>query len=405
MEAMLAYAQVVGSPARGAYHEATAAARTLDNCRRNICRLLGDNPVIAKQVIFTLNTTDAMNLAIHGIFNAHISANRNGAHAITTTLDHNSALRPLTTLCQQTQNSSTPIEVTHVGFDTRTGLIDVDHLERAMTPATRLVAVIHASNVTGIIQPNWLLSRISKACKAVNAVFLLDAAQSLGHVPIDVQAIGCDLLAFPGHKGLLGPTGTGGLWIRPGIENQMATTRQGGTGWKSELPEMPTNLPDRFEPGSHNTLGLFGLEASTAWLLDKQRSGGIDALRVHEIALTSILIEGLSQIKGVHVLGSPDPTARVGVVSFVHDSIRATMLAQRLETDFGILCRAGLHCAPLAHDAFGTLASGAARFSVGPFTTAEDCRFAVRAVAQIAEQESRFASSDDVASPAPLALS
>lgn len=380
LEAMTRYALDCGAPARGTHGPALHAARLVDACRERIATLVGLPASHARQVVFTLNCSDALNLAIKGLVLHRVRTQPSHAiHLITSSLDHNSILRPFNAL-RGDWFADAGISVTQLDFDPATGLIDPDDLQRAITPDTLLFATLHASNVTGAIQP---VAQLGRVCRDHGVHFVLDAAQSLGHAPLNMTDAHVDLLAFAGHKGLLGPTGTGGLVIRPEVEDVLDPLREGGTGSRIELDTQPTVLPDKYEPGSHNTLGLIGLSAAVGWLLERT----VDRVRSHEQSLTCMLMGGLSTIPGVRVLGSPDPAARVGVVSLTHDTISPIELARRLEAEHGILTRAGLHCAPLAHRALGTTADGgrlgAMRFSIGPFNTDDHIRAAVDAVADV----------------------
>ena len=371
--AMARYATEVGaSPGRGAYRESVEGAGLIALCRERLCQLIGaEDP---NQIVFTLNTSDALNLAIRGLTLDRLMRG-DPTHVVTTAMDHNSVLRPLNALRRF------GLEWTCVPADPETGLVDPAEVLDAVRTDTALVAIVHASNVTGTLQP---IAPIGAGCRARGVPLLLDAAQSLGHVPVDVRALGVDLLAFPGHKGLLGPLGTGGLYIRPGLEAQLAPVREGGTGSLSERDEQPTTMPDRYEPGSHNTIGLVGLSEGVAWVLDR----GIDRLRAHEERLMQLMLESLpGEDDGLRLLGTGQIDRRVGVFSFVHESLDATTLAALLEQRAGVLARAGLHCAPRAHGSFGTLTTGGAcRLSVGPFTTEADCRVACEALHSICRE-------------------
>ena len=371
-EEMLRFATQVGaSPGRGAYRESREAGRLLMQCRRRIVQLInGERP---EHIIFTLNATDALNLAIRGV----LGAAGQPAHAVTTWMDHNSVLRPLRALEQQT-----PLRVTRVECDPSTGLVDPDDIRTAITPDTKLVAGAHGSNVSGTVQP---IRQIGAICRECDIAFLVDAAQTVGHVPVDVQADLIDLLAFPGHIGLLGPLGTGGLYIRPGIEQRMVMVREGGTGSASELDRQPDFLPDRFEPGSHNAIGIAGLSAGVKWILDQ----GVTHVWAYERELMSAMLDGLSELVDVHRLTLQGPTGqenRCGVFSVrVEGFDDPHDLSDRLERRHGILTRPGLHCAPLAHRTLGTYdAGGSTRLSVGPFIRTDDVRVACDALAQIA---------------------
>lgn len=385
-EAMARYALELGAPGRGGYAEAVETKRLIDRCRERVCRFIGGRE--PRNVVFTLNTTDAMNLAIWGLIGHRLRTTRGPVHVITSDLDHNSALRPLNALVEWCGGAAGGSEgvlgggrvsQTRVPIDPISGVLDPEDFRRAIRPETALVVTLHASNVTGAVQP---VAEIGRICRERGVPFLLDAAQSLGHVPVDVEAMGVDLLAFPGHKGLLGPTGTGGLYISPGMERRLDPVRQGGTGWRSEQERMPEFLPDKFEPGSHNAVGIIGLSEGVAWL----EARGHGAIADHERGLMAEMLGGLTGANapaGLRLLGPAEMGQRVGVFSFVHEAVPAAELAARLEREHGVLGRAGLHCAPAAHGAMGTGAGGAMRLSVGPFTTVEEVRAAVRAVGEV----------------------
>jgi len=350
LEAMTHYATALGaSPGRGAYAEAVETGRLVHRCRERLVELFnGRDP---DHVIFTLNASDALNLAIKGIVH-HFTRRDEPVHLVTTAMDHNSVLRPFNAL---------GVATTRIAADPATGRVDPEDLRRALRPETRLVAAVHASNVTGTIEP---IGAMGAVCRDAGVPFLVDGAQSVGHMPVDVEALGIDLLAFPGHKGLLGPLGTGGLYIRPGLEAIIEPLREGGTGSRSEEDVQPTTLPDRYEPGSHNAIGIIGLGAAVGWILER----GVDTLWAHERALIEQMVDGLAGTPGLRVLGPQTAEGRCGVFAVVIDGLEASELAAILEDRYGILTRPGLHCAPHAHRTLATLdAGGATRLSLGPF--------------------------------------
>jgi cysteine desulfurase/selenocysteine lyase len=358
------YLRDIGAAAgRSVYQEAADARKAIDMARRALARLIGaDDP---SHIVFTANGSDALNLAIHGVLRA-------GDHAICTDGDHNSVLRPLRS-CQD----GLGVEITHVRCDSA-GWVNPDDVRQALRPNTRLVAMLHASNVTGVIEP---AADVGKVCRQHGAIFLLDAAQSLGHMPIDVENLYADLLAAPGHKGLLGPLGTGVLYVRPGVGKRLRPIRQGGTGSHSESDLQPQTLPEKYEAGNLNVAGIAGLFAGIEWL-EQQK---ISTIRQHELTLTAKLVSGLSQIAGITVYGPKEPAERVGVVSVSIDGYDPQEAAAALDSAFRVQVRAGLHCAPRIHQAMGTLdRGGTVRFSIGPFNTAEDIDAAVHAVREIA---------------------
>ena len=374
------YALELGVPARGGYAEVSATNRLVNQCRQRICTLIGG--VRPEGVIFTLNTTDAMNLAIYGTVRHALQTRPRGQkiHLITTDLDHNSALRPFNALVAEHDGRITQ---TRLRIDPATGMVNPSDLAQAIVPETLLFATVHASNVTGVIAS---VAELGGICRQRGVLFLLDAAQSLGHIPLNVESAQVDLLAMAGHKGLLGPTGTGALYIAPGIEQLMSTVREGGTGMRSELEAMPSDLPDRFEPGSHNTIGIAGLNAALGWLLAK----GAGVLRAHELALTERMLAGLAATPQVTVHGPQEPSRRVGVFTLTSPHIAPQEFGRRLEAEFGILSRSGLHCAPALHAMLGTAGtSGGTRLSIGPFTTAAHIDAAVAAVHAIAATPGR----------------
>jgi cysteine desulfurase family protein len=366
-EAMVRYAKDLGASAgRGAYAEAMETGGLIADCRRRLNRLFhGQN---ADHFIFTLNCTDALNLAIKGLI-----PTAEKSHAICTHIDHNSILRPLNAL--QDQGA---LEQTRVGVDSKTALVDPDDIRKAIRPDTKLIAITHVSNVTGTVQP---IREIGRIAREHGVPLIVDAAQSAGHVPIDVQADFIDLLAAPGHKALLGPLGTGFLYIRPGLEKQLRTLREGGTGSVSEDDRQPDFLPDKYEPGSHNAIGIIGLAEGVKYVADQT----VEKLAAHDLDLVRTFLEGVSNIDGLTYFGPQGVKNRVGVFAVRIDGYDPQELSAILESQFGILTRSGIHCAPLAHAAIGTLdTGGATRFSFGPFLSKQDVKYATDALAEIA---------------------
>jgi cysteine desulfurase family protein len=364
---MARYASELGASAgRGAYSEAIETGDLLADCRRKLCRLF--NGERAEHFVFGLNCTDGLNLAIKGLIDP-----AKKSHAICTRIDHNSILRPI-----QAAEDLGWIEQTCVPVDSRTGLVDPDVIRKAIRPDTKLIAVTHASNVTGTVQPIRAIGNIARE----HAVpFIVDAAQSAGHLSIDVQADCIDLLAAPGHKALLGPLGTGFLYVRPGIEKILRPLREGGTGSVSEAPRQPDFLPDKYECGSHNAIGIAGLGAALDWILEQT----IEKLHDHDLDLTRTFLDGISDIEGLTYYGPQGIRGRVGVFSIRIEGFDAHELSAALESSFGILTRSGIHCAPYAHETIGTMAlGGTTRFSFGPFLSKQDVKFATDAIAEVA---------------------
>ncbi len=360
------YQRQIGAPAgRGVYREAVESAGIVAQCRRALAQLI--NAADPSSIAFTLNGTDALNQAIHGL----LAGATDRPHVVTTVVEHNSVLRPLRTL-----ELAGRIDVTRVGCDAA-GIVSPAELRRAMRDNTRLVALNHASNVTGAIQPALDAAQIAHEH---SAVFMLDAAQTLGELPIDVRGTGIDLLAAPGHKGLLGPLGTGLLYVAPAVADQLQSTRQGGTGTQSELDEQPNTLPEKFESGNLNLPGIAGLAAGVRWL----QSHDPVALHAQQMTLVEQLLTGLSSLAGVRIVGPTTAAERVGLVSITVDGYDPQELAASLDSAAGIQVRAGLHCAPLVHQALGTLPHGGTlRFSLGPFNTAADIATTLEALAAV----------------------
>jgi cysteine desulfurase/selenocysteine lyase len=347
---------------RSATRAALRVHEVVARCRERAARLLGAKQ--SERIVFTFNGTDSLNLALHGLL-------RPGDHVVTSAIEHNSVLRPLRNLRDR------GVEVSYVPGDGE-GRVNPDEVKRALRDNTRLVALVHASNVTGMIQP---IDSVGEMAREAGAFFLVDAAQSAGHLPIDVSRSPIDILAAPGHKGLLGPLGTGVLYVAPGVEEQLQSVRQGGTGSNSEDDLQPARLPDKYECGNHNVPGLFGLEAALAWIEERT----VAELCRRERALTEQLVTALAPIKGLRIYGPQSAEDRVGVVSVTLDGFEPQELATVLDGSFGIETRAGLHCAPGMHRCLGTLEKGGTlRMSVGPLTTAAEIEAAGAAIRAIA---------------------
>jgi cysteine desulfurase / selenocysteine lyase len=350
-----------GNPGRGGHTLAVGAQAMVADTRRRLAAFLGVGD--PSRVVFALNATDALNLALWGLV-------RPGDRVVTTSMEHNSVARPLAALAER----GASVERVPCGPD---GRLDLDDLVRALRASrARLVAMPHASNVSGTLLP---AREVARAAHEHGALFLLDAAQTAGVVPLAAEELGVDLLAVPGHKGLLGPTGTGALYVAPGVK--LTPLRQGGTGTHSEEERQPDELPEALEAGTPNTVGLAGLGASLRWLAE--RAPG--RIRAHEAALTARLLAGLAAIEGLRVHGPADPAERVAVVSVTHPGWEPSDLAAALDGSFGVAVRAGLHCAPLAHRTLGTFPAGTLRLAPGCFTTAEEVDQAVAALGALCE--------------------
>ncbi len=340
--------QIGASAGRGNYSDAMRSRDILDQTRLRL-RQLFCAPADGL-FIFAFNGTDALNLALHGLLTEK-------CHCITTVTEHNSVLRPLRELA-----ATKGIEVSFAECD-GTGRVDPAAIERLFRTETRLVAVSHASNVTGALQP---LDAIGELARAQGARLLVDAAQSAGHVPIDLERSPIDLLATSGHKGLLGPLGTGFLYLAPGLDSELATCRQGGTGTDSDLDQQPQRGSDKFEVGNPNALGLAGLSAGLEYV---QTHAAAHRRMLH--TMTELLLHGLSDIPGVRAYGPDDASQRVSVVSFSVNGYACHEVANLLELLGGIQVRAGLMCAPRMHQAMGT-PEGLVRVSPGPFNSPAD---------------------------------
>jgi cysteine desulfurase family protein len=350
------------NPGRSGHKMAVAAASAVSSTRENIAKLI--NAEEPERVVFTSNATDSLNLAINGLL-------KPGDHVITSSMEHNSTIRPIRALGQHGV-SYTAVRATADGY------IDPAEIKRAIQPNTKLIALTHASNVTGALVP---AAEIAEVARAANVLFLLDGAQTVGAVPIDVQQLGVDLIGFPGHKGLLGPTGTGGLYIGPRVDLERFTPlRSGGTGIFSEADEQPMILPYRYEAGTVNTAGIAALGEGVEYL----HTRGVDDVWAHEAALTATLAGGLEAIDGVNIFPVPAQTGRAAVVSFTIDGWTPADAGAVLDQSFDIACRVGLHCAPLTIETIGAMPRGTIRFSPGPFSTATEIDQAIEAVSELA---------------------
>lgn len=357
--AVAEYLRGIGAtPGRSGHRRAVEAGRVALRCRMRLAELLGISGDPGR-IAFQLNATHALNVALRGVL-------RPGDRVVRTAYDHNAVRRPVAALRQLGVE-----EVVLAGEPD--GCIDLAEAERALRGArrpARLLVLPHASNVLGAVLPVEELAALAHDC---GSMVLLDAAQTAGHLPVDVDALGVDMLAFTGHKGLVGPQGVGGLWVREGIA--VEPLLHGGTGASSAPPEMPDAFPDRLEAGTQNGPGIAGLLAGVEWILAQ----GIDALRAHEREMKTRLLRGLERVEAVEIR-SPAAPEGVGIVTLTSRSIDPYELARRLERDHGVATRAGLHCAPEAHRVLGTEEGGAVRLSVGWATTAPEIDLAVEAV-------------------------
>jgi cysteine desulfurase/selenocysteine lyase len=358
------YQRENGSPSgRGNSRHAEEVQRTIARARRGVAELVGiDEP---NRVIFTNSGTDSLNTAIFGLL-------RPGDHVVTTVCEHNSVLRPLRYL-----SDTADVSVSYVPCDGE-GYVSPDDVRGALKPHTRLAVVVHGSNVTGAIQP---INEIGLIVREHGAYFLVDAAQTLGEVPINFQDSHADMIAFPGHKGLLGPLGTGVLCLSERAAKELKPFRFGGTGTSSDADSQPEELPQKFEAGNLNVPGLVGLGAS----LTDFHEAKVQKLEQHHQSLAGQLLNGLDSIAGVTIHGPAAAKSRSSVVSFTVKGYDPQEFASVLEMSAGIECRAGLHCAPRMHEALGTLATGGTvRLSPGWSTTTAEIDLALVAIAQAA---------------------
>lgn len=348
--------QSIGSPGRGAHPVTLSAARTVYSCREAVAKLFGlSNP---GRVCFTQNSTTALNIAINGVF-------RKGDHVITTALEHNSVLRPLYRLQREKK-----VELTILPADEK-GQVDLTRFPQVLQPNTRGIVCTHASNVTG----NTLdLKRIGEFCKENHLYFVVDASQSAGVLPIHMEQWNISLLCFTGHKGLLGPQGTGGLCVAEGIE--VTPLLVGGSGIHSYDEEHPGRLPEGLEAGTLNAHGIAGLLAGISYIEEQ----GQDRLYEEEMALAKRFLEGIRSLPGVKLYGKVDDPHRTAVISLNLGDEDAAAVADVLAEEYGICVRAGAHCAPLMHKALGTVEQGAVRFSFSHMNTTNEIDIAVEAI-------------------------
>jgi len=352
------------NPGRSGHRLSIEAARVIFNAREAVAELFGASDPL--RVIFGLNITDGINLALHGIL-------RPGDHVITSSMEHNAIMRPLNELRQK------DVRFTKIACNAD-GSLDPALIESAIQPNTRLIALNHASNVCGTVLP---VKEVGQIVRNHDLLFLVDTAQTAGVIPIDMEEASIDLLAFTGHKSLYGPMGTGGLIIGQRIDpEELQPVRQGGTGSRSEQVVQPTFLPDRYESGTPNAVGLAGLLAALTWL----KSEGIETIRTHEKALTAGLLEGLGEITGVEIYGTQDASKQIATVAFNIKGLEPSTIGLRLDEEFNILSRVGLHCAPTAHQTLGTFPQGSVRFGLGAFNQPEDVCAALNAVRLLAKE-------------------
>jgi cysteine desulfurase family protein len=362
-------ANLAVNPGRGGFDLSLEGGLLVDNVRDRLDRFFNNPARDPDRAIFTANATDALNLAIQGVCRA-------GDHVVATVMDHNSVLRPLFMLQKAGM----------ITFDLapcdKNGQVDPSAVKALIGPKTRLVVMTHASNVCGAIQP---AAEVGAICRERGILFLLDAAQTAGIVPVDMVALKADMVAFTGHKSLLGPTGTGGLIVGPDVD--VRSTRWGGTGVRSAVREHLEKFPWRLEAGTLNTVGIAGLGASLEWVSAKEDG----QLLAHEHRLANKFLAGCAELDKVmfHGCGADRPTElgpdRLPVISLTVQGRSAEEMGLFLDADWNIAVRTGLQCAPLAHEALGTVPHGSVRFSFGPFNTDEDVAVGVTAMQELAK--------------------
>lgn len=334
------------NPGRSGHRAALEAGRTVQQTREQLQRLVGaEDP---SRIVFTFNCTDSLNLAIKGSLNY-------GDHVITTMLEHNSVLRPLHELAERGRIGVTLVPPRPDGF------VDPDDIRAAIRSNTRLIVCTHASNVTGAIQP---IAAIGMLAREHGIRYLIDGAQALGCIPVSMRALNCSLYAFPGHKSLLGPQGTGGLYIRPGTE--LRPIREGGTGTESNSMLQPKDSPERYESGTVNLPGIAGLGEGCKYVGQR-----LSQIMSSERELTQALYDGLSKLDGAILYSPAQEAARAGIVSFNIGDLTSSQTADLLARS-GIAVRGGLHCAPGTHRVLGTLRRGVVRASVGHANTFDE---------------------------------
>lgn len=363
LAAMINYQQTIGaSPGRSGHGRSIDAGRVIYKTRETLSRLFNiEDPL---RIAFTKNATEALNIALFGLI-------KKGDHVITTSMEHNSVMRPLRFLASQGVKLS-------VAPCSSRGELDPDDIRAAFRPNTKVVVLTHASNVTGTIMPIEEIGTIIRNRKDV--LLCVDAAQTAGALAIDAEKMSIDILAFTGHKSLYGPQGTGGLYIRKGLDAKIEPLMRGGTGSRSEFEEQPDFMPDKYESGTPNAIGIAGLGASAAFIMEQT----VEAIRAKEEKLTKRFLDHLSGLRGdVTVYGPEEARKRIAVVSFNLRDITPSDAALYFEENWGIMCRPGLHCAPAAHRTTGTFPQGTVRFSFGFFHKEKDIDLAAEAVRQI----------------------
>lgn len=354
--------RICASPGRSAHQLAVEAGRVLFGARESLAQLLSVKD--SSRIIFTPNATYAINLALYGIL-------KRGDHVVTTSMEHNSVMRPLRHL-QKVRG----VKISCVPAN-RAGESKAEEFKKALTPKTRLIVAVHASNVVGTLT---LVEKIAAIAAEKKIPFLVDAAQTAGSYPLNISRTGITLLAFTGHKALLGPQGIGGLYIAPEIDLEPLV--RGGTGSNSEYEEQPQFLPDKFESGTQNAVGIAGLAAAVKFILRET----VQKIRKWETELTGVLLEKLRKIPALTIYGTKDPLKQTAIVSVNLNRIPCSDVSLALDREFNIAVRAGLQCAPAAHKTIGTFPDGTVRISLSYFNTLEDIDAVASALKQISQK-------------------
>ncbi len=365
-EALLEAMASMGNSGRGVHDASLYAGRIIYRARESLAELLG--AAAPEQVVFTANATESLNLVLGGLFGP-------GDHVITTVCEHNSVLRPLYRL-QGVELSVLPVKA-EAGEERQAGILAYDELESLLRPNTKALIITHASNLTGNITD---LEQAAAFAKKHSLLLIVDAAQTAGAVPMDMERMGIDVLCFTGHKGLYGPQGTGGVCVPPGLS--IRPLKVGGSGIPSFDREHPSEMPAALEAGTLNGHGIAGLGAAARWLLEI----GVEQIRAREQALLRRFVDGVKEVEGVTLYGNPDLDRRTGIQSLNIRDYDSARVADWLYEDYGIAVRGGAHCAPLMHEALGTREQGAVRFSFSYFNTEAEADEAAAAVRELAEE-------------------
>ena len=358
------------NPGRSGFDKAIEAGNVLEGMRSRLTSFFGGDESVPDRLCFAYNATDALNLIIQGLLSS-------GDHVVTTNLEHNSVIRPVNLMVRDAGVKATLLPFNEHGF------VEPDDIRKAIKPETRLVIVNHGSNVIGTAQP---LAEIGRICKAAGVLFAVDVSQTAGKIPINMREMNIDVLAFTGHKSLLGSTGIGGMCVRENVDIRI--TRGGGTGVRSAYPYHLDEYPYRMEYGTPNVVGIASLKAGLDWI---EEQGGIEKLHAEEMRLASKLVDGFNRIDGVITYCCENLDNHIATLAMNIDGMDAGDVGIMLDVDFNIATRTGLHCAPLVHKQLGTSeVHGSVRFSIGPFNTDEHIDTAVEAVKEVAERAGRM---------------